>query len=157
MVFSGGDTNDRFSDTGIDSLLTGSMEADPSLVELLDEIRSFAEWTPDPSQNQAHLMEAVSAVSTVGWNQNRRIQPVSWPDNETEDVAEDHGEPSRQSRYCVERGAVHLGRSCLRRNRRTAGTPLSYASTGTTPDTTERAWPGRCMWCSATQQQNPRH
>jgi hypothetical protein len=56
--------NDRLSDTEINSLIAGETDADPNLGDLPARIRTSSEWVADSAVQNAHVLEAVAAVST---------------------------------------------------------------------------------------------
>jgi hypothetical protein len=71
MSLSGGDMGDmgeRLSDAEVEALIGGSTNADPSLGELLAEVKEYAVWKPAPGQQANHIVEAVAAVRVgAGW------------------------------------------------------------------------------------------
>jgi hypothetical protein len=60
-----GDMGDRLSDADIESLISGSKEVDTSLGELINEMREYADWRPDPSQQANHIVGAMAAVQVT--------------------------------------------------------------------------------------------
>lgn len=74
-----GDMGDRLSDADIESLISGSTEVDPSLGELIAEIREHADWKPDPSQQANHIVGAMAAVRATAEGAAGVVNDLSSP------------------------------------------------------------------------------
>jgi len=68
MELPGGDMDDmkdRLTDAEVEALLARSDEADPTLSELMSEIRDFAEWAPGSDTKSSHIVAAVTAAGAA--------------------------------------------------------------------------------------------
>ena len=82
MSVSGGDMSDmgdRLSDADIESLISGSNEVDPSLGELIAEMREYADWKPDPGQQANHIVGAMAAVRATAEGAAGVVNDLSSP------------------------------------------------------------------------------